>query len=134
MTMKRMSERTHELQCAVIDEFRRVAVVDDAERILWRELLRAQTGLANNSAESDGTQSRRDFILKFHICLKEGRESLQLLRALMHACPHRRPKLELLFRRCDEIVSILVASLKTAKRNDTKDHRKRKRRQPPLDE
>ncbi len=86
-SLKRMSERTRDLQCAVIDEFRARKPSDDAEAVLWHELLRAQTSLATNSAESDGAH----FILKFQIALKEARESFQLLKLLRHACPDRPP-------------------------------------------
>lgn len=110
-----MSARTHDLLCAVIDEYRQHAPRDEAERILWRELLRTATSLANNSAEAEGTQSRQDFIHKFQICLKEARESLQLLRALHHAAGQRQPDLAQLANTCNEIVAILVASLRTAK-------------------
>jgi four helix bundle protein len=60
--LKRMRDRTYDLECAVIQEFRRRKPADDAESVLWHELLRAQTSLATNSAESDGAQSRKDFI------------------------------------------------------------------------
>src|SRR5688572_12070391 len=110
--LKKMSVRTSELQCGVINEFRRRGPQDEAERLLWHELLKSQRSLANNTAESDGSQSRADFIMKFHIALKEGRESLQLMRALTHCEPDRRDQLRQLTKECDEIVAILVASLK----------------------
>ena len=105
------------LQCAVIDAFRRMPPRDQAEQLLWQELLKTHRSLANNSAESASAQSLDDFIAKFHICLKEGRESMQLLTALIHCTPSRAQELRLLERRCNEIVSILVTSLKTAKSN-----------------
>jgi four helix bundle protein len=126
--LKRMAVRTSEFQCATIDEYRSHTQRDDAERILWHELLRTVTSLANNCAESDGTQSGKDFIQKFQISLKEGRESLQLLRALIHACPTRKTQLQALTRTCDEIVAILVVSLRTAKANELIKEQERKRR------
>jgi four helix bundle protein len=128
--LKKMSERTLELQCAVIDTFRRVSPGDEAERGLWEELLKTLRSLSDNSAESNGTQSRKDFIPKFHICLKEGRESLQLLRALIHATPGRALELRKLAQACNEIVAILVVSLKTAKANQAAEERERRRHEP----
>ena len=55
---------------------------------------------------------------KFHISLKEGRETLYWLRILRHASPDRAKRIDVLYRECDEIVAILVASLKTSKRNE----------------
>jgi four helix bundle protein len=120
-----MSIRTSELQCAVIDEFRQITPGDLAEHDLWRDLLKTVRALANNAAESGGTQSRQDFIQKFHICLKESKECLQILTALMHACPGRAIQLQKLWAACDEITAILVASLKTAKANQQRDQRTR---------
>ena len=57
--LKRMRDRTFEFGCAVIEEFRRLKPADEAERMLWSELLKTQTSLAANSAESDGAHSRR---------------------------------------------------------------------------
>jgi four helix bundle protein len=131
--LKRMSQRTSELQCAVIDAYRHAPNSDAAEKGLWEELLKTVRGLADNSAESDGTQTRKDFIHKFHTCLKEGKEALQLLRALIHATPARSLELRRLENACDEIVAILVTSLKTAKANAEKETRERRRRRRRID-
>lgn len=117
--LRPMCDRTYEFACAVIGEYRRLKPVDDAERVLWHELLRAKTSLATNSAEADGAQSPKDFIQKFQISLKEARESFQLLRLLKKACPDRTQQLAALIRQCDEIIAILVSSLKTAKRRQS---------------
>jgi four helix bundle protein len=116
---KPMCDRTFEFGCAVIAEYRRQRPFDEAERELWTELLRTKTSLANNSAESTGAQSRRDFVLKFQISLKEARECFQLLRTLRHVSPDRHAQLTALLKDCDEIIAILLASLKTAKRERT---------------
>ena len=112
---KRMSERALEVQCAAIDAFRRGPVGDIVEQGLWAELLKTLRSISANSAESEGTSSRADFISKFHICLKETREALQLLRALKHTTPSRSAELTALYKSCSGIAAILVSSLKTAK-------------------
>ena len=116
-----MSERTLEFSTAVITEFRRLMPADEAEHVLWTELLKTQKGLAANTAESAGAQSRKDFTQKFHIALKEAREAFQLLRLLHRICPQRQRELATLIRQCDEITAVLVASLKTAKRNQARE-------------
>ena len=125
---KRMSERTSEFQLAVIDEFRRATPADVVEYELWADLLKTSKSLANNGAESGGTQSRKDFIQKFHICLKESKECLQLLTALIHSTPPGAQQLRKLRKACDEIAAILVASLKTAKANEAKERRQRRKK------
>jgi four helix bundle protein len=114
--LKPMRDRTFEFGSAVIAEFRRTRPADEAEQILWSELLKTQKSLATNTAESDGAQSRKDFALKFQIGLKEARECFQLLRLLGRICPDRRMQLAALLRQCDEVIAVLVASLKTTRR------------------
>jgi four helix bundle protein len=101
----------------LIDEFRRKRPADDAERLIWRELLKAGTSVGANASESGGAQSDSDFIAKFQIALKEGKESRFWLRLLKHASPDRGLPVDALIRECDEIVSLLVTSLRTAKAN-----------------
>ncbi len=83
--LKPMRDRTFEFSSAVIAEFRRLKPADEAEQILWQELLKTQKALATNTAESDGAHSRKDFALKFQIALKEG---ARVLPAPPPARPH----------------------------------------------
>jgi hypothetical protein len=113
---KRTSDRAFEFDCHLIDEFRLRPATDEAERIIA------------NTSESSGAQSPADFISKFQIALKEGKESLFWLRLLKHASPDRSARIEMLRHECDEIVSILVVSLRTAKANALRTAQARKQR------
>jgi four helix bundle protein len=117
MEHKKTSERAFEFACRLIDEFRRRRPRDDVERLIWKELLKAGTSVGANTSESSGAQSDSDFIAKFQIALKEGKESLFWLRLLKHAQPDCSPQTDVLLRQSNEIVSILVVSLRTAKAN-----------------
>ena len=125
---KKTSERAFEFDCHLIDEFRYRPIADDVERLIWRELLKAGTSVGANTSESHGAQSPADFITKFQIALKEGKETLFWLRLLKHASPDRAVRVDVLRRECDEIVSILVVSLRTAKANARADAETRRRR------
>ena len=118
MKYEKTSERGLRFACALIDEFRMRKPTDDAERAIWWQLLDSGPSIGANASESDGAESGRDFSHKFHISLKEGRETLYWLRILKHASPDRGKRIDVLYRKCDEIVSILVASIKTSKRNE----------------
>src|SRR5687767_10158346 len=96
--LPRMSERTFGFACRLIDEYRQRRPSDDAERIIWTGLLKAGTSIGANSSESDGAQTDKDFIAKFQISLKEGRESLFWLRLLKHASPDRASRVALLYK------------------------------------
>ena len=82
------------------------------------QLLRCGTSVAPNYAEAQGAESRADFIHKLKVALKELRETHVWLLIL-----HRKPlikapeRLEALIAECNELISIFVASIGTAKRN-----------------
>ena len=75
------------------------------------QLIRSATAPAALYAEARAAESRRDFVHKMHLCLKELRESavwLQFLNELA-ADASRAP----LTKESDELIAIFVASLKT---------------------
>ena len=86
------------------------------ESILSKQILRSGTSIGANIAEGKYAQSRGDFVNKNSVALKEASETLYWLGLLKEA------KLldgfdaaESLRADCEEIIRILVASIKTAK-------------------
>jgi len=78
------------------------------------QLLRAGTSPLPNHGEAQAAESRRDFVHKMRICLKELRESLRWLR-LVQRIPLLKPaRVETLATETDELVRIFRASIKTA--------------------
>ena len=80
------------------------------------QLLRCGTAASPNYAEARDAESRVDFIHKLKIVLKELRETKVWLTLILRAeiiSPHNR--LESLLQECDELISIFVKSVKTAK-------------------
>jgi hypothetical protein len=59
--------------------------------------------------------------------LKEARESLQLLRLIRNSSPERIGQLTALLKQCDEIIAILVTSLRTAKTRQEAERRQKSR-------
>ena len=78
------------------------------------QLVRAVTSPAANYGEACAAHSRRDFVHKMHICLKELRETRVFLVLLDRLDPHERA---LPVSECDELIAIFVTSIKTAKRS-----------------
>jgi four helix bundle protein len=81
------------------------------------QLVRSATSPAANYGEAIAAESRRDFVHKLRICLKELRETanwLQCMQELTGISPDR----IWLARECNELVSIFVASLKTLGRDE----------------
>ena len=82
---------------------------------LGSQLLRSGTSPALNYGEALGSESRKDFMHKIGITLKELRESLNCLKILsrINCIKLDDPAIN----ECNELISIFVKSVETAKRN-----------------
>ena len=90
-----------------------------AGRHIATQLIRSGTSAAPNYGESQGAESRADFIHKLGVALKELRETNVWLRIIVKSGMVKPPeKLEPLVKETDELISILFASVATAKRNN----------------
>ena len=90
-----------------------------AGRHIASQLIRSGTSVAPNYGESLGAESRADFIHKMGIALKEMRESHVWLRIIEKAgLLEKTEKLPPLLKEAEELISILFASITTAKRNN----------------
>jgi len=82
------------------------------------QLVRCGTAGAANYGEAQGAESRRDFIHKMKIALKELRETKVWLKIIQRKrLAKDREELESLIGECDELISIFVASIRTAEKN-----------------
>ena len=79
------------------------------------QLVRCGTAGAPNYAEARGSESKKDFIHKLGICLKELRESQCWLELIVLAELLPKAKLSPLLDESDELIAILVKSISTAK-------------------
>jgi four helix bundle protein len=82
------------------------------------QLVRSGSSPAPNYSEACSAESRRDFIHKLKVCLKELRETLTWL-TIIQRKPLIEPtgKLDGVLLECNELISIFVASVETAQRN-----------------
>jgi four helix bundle protein len=88
-------------------------------RALSFQLLAAGTSAGSNAEESDGASSRRDFIAKNRIALKEAKEN----RFRLQMCRKRNlldAKFDPLVQESDELVRILGKIVHNARRNQKK--------------
>jgi len=82
------------------------------------QLVRCGTSAAPNYGEAQGAESRRDFIHKMKIALKELRETQVWLKIIQHKKWVKiQEELKALITECNELISIFVASIKTAQKN-----------------
>ena len=84
---------------------------------ICNQLIRCGTSPSANYAEARGSESRRDFVHKLKLCLKELRESLAWLR-LVGSLELRPPdQLEGVLGEANELIAIMVVSIRTTKGN-----------------
>jgi len=82
---------------------------------LGSQLLRSGTSPALNYGEAKGAESRKDFLHKMKICLKELRESYNCLRIMYKALLFKsEDEVKELISECNELISIFVKSISTA--------------------
>lgn len=88
-----------------------------AGRHVADQLLRCGTSPLANHGELQAAESRKDFIHKLGVCLKEIRESRRWLR-LIHRVPMLPPgKVEPLLVETEALIKIFSASVRTAEKN-----------------
>ena len=84
---------------------------------LYNQVLRSGTSVSANVGEAQFAQSRADFITKLHIAAKEANETRKWLKMLHEGNVLTQMQYQSMDNDCNEILSILVTSLKTSKRN-----------------
>lgn len=92
-----------------------------AGRHLAAQLLRSGTAPALHYGEAQSAESRRDFIHKVNVALKELRESRSnMLMIDMSGIMTEEKGQKDLLKECSELILILAKSVRTAKDNDRK--------------
>ena len=84
------------------------------------QLLRSGTAAAPNYGEAQAAESRKDFVHKMGICLKELRESRIWLRIIRRREMLKDPLSAPNMRETEELIRIFKTSIATAKRNEAK--------------
>ncbi|RME03687.1 MAG: four helix bundle protein [Bacteroidetes bacterium] len=85
-----------------------------AAKHLGGQLVRSGTSPALNYGEVRGAESTKDFVHKMRICLKELRETHVCLQIIQDRNWFADGKLDSILAETNELISIFVASLKTA--------------------
>ncbi len=100
------------LQIIVVYKF---LVEEKKEFILSKQLLRAGTSIGANVNEAVSAQSKRDFVHKLSIALKEAKETEYWLNLLKDSNYISQKKFEEIFNSSNEIIKILSSIILTTK-------------------
>ncbi|MGN0954441.1 four helix bundle protein [Dialister sp.] len=99
----------------------KVLRTDFKEYEISRQLIRSGTSIGANVVEAQNAISKKDFLLKMYISLKECGETLYWLRLLHHGKYVMTDNFESLYADCEEIRKILIAIIKKTKINMNRD-------------
>ena len=81
------------------------------------QLARSSTSTFANYGEVQSAESRRDFIHKLAICLKELRETRTWLKFIRKMTLLPAESVDMVLQECEELVAILASSIRTARQN-----------------
>lgn len=87
------------------------------EFVISKQILRSGTSIGANLAEAECAMSKRDFLSKIYIALKECSETLYWLELLYETEFIDNSQFESIYRDCEEIKKMLMATTKTTSSN-----------------
>ena len=108
-------ERTFQFACAIVRFCNGLSETPGAPRHIAYQLLDAGTSIGANVEEAKAAYSKREFISKNSIALKEARETLFWLRLVAACALARGDDLEHLLDEANQIVAILTSTVRTAR-------------------
>ena len=96
-------------------------LVERGERVMSKQVLRSGTSIGANITEGHYGASRADFVNKYAIAEKEAAETRYWLNLLMKSGYLQEDEVTCsLVSDCAELIRLLAASIKTARKNDAR--------------
>lgn len=106
-------KKSYSLALRIIKTYRQLA--EKKEFILSKQLLRSGTSIGTNVHEAMASESKRDFVHKLAISLKESRETLYWLNLLKDSNYISFDEFDTLRSLCEEVIRILNSIILTTK-------------------
>ena len=110
-----LKEKSFQFSLAIIQAYK--ILVEQKEFVMSKQMLRSGTSVGASICESEFAVSKPDFINKFHLSLKEANETRYWLELLFHSNYLSKENFDKLNFECEELIRLLVSSLKTLKEN-----------------
>jgi four helix bundle protein len=123
MNQEEMKQRTKLFALGIIQLVESLLKERTAE-VLGRQLLRSGTSVGSNYRSACRAKSIADFISKLGIVEEEADESLFWMELLIEAGIEKSMKMEALMKEAGELLSITVASIKTARKGQNMSRRR----------
>lgn len=92
-------------------------ISEKKEFVLSKQILRSGTAIGALIRESEHAQSKKDFLHKINVALKEANETKYWLQLLRDSEYITSSNFEIIYPSIDELIRILAAIVKTTKKN-----------------
>jgi four helix bundle protein len=112
-----VKEKSFEFSVRIINLYKYLAN-DKKEFILSKQIIRSGTSIGANVEEACAGQSKKDFIAKLSISLKEAKETHYWLRLLFRCEYIDAQMFNSIVKDCDEIILLLTRILQTSRKNE----------------
>lgn len=112
--------KSYDFANRIVKMFLHLSYKDWKLETIYKQVLKSGTSVSANVHESEFAQSPQDFISKLSIALKEANETLNWLNLLKDNNYITEKEFESMAGDCNEILAILVSSIKTTKNNINK--------------
>ncbi len=109
-----IEKKSFEFAIKIIELYKKLN--EQKEFVLSKQVLRSGTSIGANVNEAHSAESKKDFISKMSISLKEARETKYWLLLLRESFLYKED-LSLYLNLNEEIIKILVSIIKTSKKN-----------------
>lgn len=109
-----LKARTKQFAVRIIRLYRALPRNEES-RVIGRQLLRSGTSIGANYRAACRARSKAEFVAKLGVVLEEADETVFWLELLPEAGMTRKELISALMQEANELVSIFVASLRTAK-------------------
>ena len=111
-----VQEKSFTFALSIVTVSRRLQF-DHRELVLSKQLLRSGTSIGANIEEAIAAQSKKDFLAKMSIALKEARETHYWLRLIHQSGVMNDPDIDKLLHACQELVALLSRITLTTRQN-----------------
>jgi four helix bundle protein len=109
-----LKSRTKQFAIRIIRLYRALPASEEA-RVLGKQILRSGTSIGANYRAACRSRSRAEFLSKLGIVLEESDETMFWLELLLEANIVSHERLHALIKEAEELTSIFVTSIRTAK-------------------
>ncbi|HCI04305.1 MAG: four helix bundle protein [Candidatus Peribacteraceae bacterium] len=116
VTRNPIQDKAYEFALNIVDYCRKI-MREEKEYVLSKQVLRSGTSIGANIEEAQQAESKKDFISKMSISLKEAYETRYWIILIRDSGIETEEKSNVLFNQVQELIRMLVAIIKTSKFN-----------------